>query len=254
MRKKNHIIFVCLAMLASICTSCLNEIENVYNPGPTAAVVRIHGDSAHMMANTRYGWLYDKKLTSFSDGKCLLLDFRYDPNSEENKEAGKRGYYTVQIQGNMAVTQKNAEALKRDPSRLLPNEQAILYAVNPNDKELSIYLENYLFLPSVCVSTRSQVLDWRLTYDPYQVPVYEDQKAIYSLVLQTVATTGPLEGAKLEAIPALNAFNLSKFVQDMRDRGGRESDLYVQIRYVDQINPLDSTQFTWAITDPLLLK
>ena len=53
MRYKNLIGFVWVAVFMSLFTSCLKDINNVYNPGTTAAVVRQHGDSALMMANTR---------------------------------------------------------------------------------------------------------------------------------------------------------------------------------------------------------
>lgn len=39
----------------------------------------------------------------------------------------------------------------------------------------------------------------------------------------------------------------------MREQGGRDADMYVRIHYIDQINPKDSTQFTWGVTDPLLI-
>ena len=38
-----------------------------------------------------------------------------------------------------------------------------------------------------------------------------------------------------------------------REQGGRDADMYVRIHYIDQINPKDSTQFTWGVTDPLLI-
>ena len=57
MRYKNLIGFVWVAVFMSLFTSCLKDINNVYNPGTTAAVVRQHGDSALMMANTRFGWI-----------------------------------------------------------------------------------------------------------------------------------------------------------------------------------------------------
>ena len=53
MRYKNLIGFVWVAVIMGLFTSCLKDINNVYNPGTTAAVVRQHGDSALMMANTR---------------------------------------------------------------------------------------------------------------------------------------------------------------------------------------------------------
>ena len=88
MRYKNLIGFVWVAVIVSLFTSCLKDINNVYNPGTTAAVVRQHGDSALMMANTRFGWIYATKLSSYSEGKCLLVSFDY---------AGKYGCGTKRV-------------------------------------------------------------------------------------------------------------------------------------------------------------
>ena len=45
----------------------------------------------------------------------------------------------------------------------------------------------------------------------------------------------------------------NQFIPYMREQGGRDADMYVRIHYIDQINPKDSTQFTWGVTDPLLI-
>ena len=224
MRYKNLIGFVWVAVIMSLFTSCLKDINNVYNPGTTAAVVRQHGDSALMMANTRFGWIYSTKLSSYSEGKCLLVSFDYDPSLPENTGAEQKGYYTVTI-----------------------------LAVNPNDSVLYVKLEDYLFLPSACWTTKDRALNWQLTYDPTQQPVVENRKSIYSLYLRAAATTGKPEDKAEEAIAVINAFNLGNFIKDMREQGGRDADMYVRIHYIDQINPKDSTQFTWGVTDPLLI-
>lgn len=113
MRYKNLIGFVWVAVFMSLFTSCLKDINNVYNPGTTAAVVRQHGDSALMMANTRFGWIYSTKLSSCSEGKCLLVSFDYDPSLPENTNAEQKGYYTVTIQGKPLLTSKTLRALLR---------------------------------------------------------------------------------------------------------------------------------------------
>ena len=70
---------------------------------------------------------------------------------------------------------------------------------------------------------------------------------------RAAATTGKPEDKAEEAIAVINAFNLANFIKDMREQGGRDADMYVRIHYIDQINPKDSTQFTWGVTDPLLI-
>ncbi len=51
----------------------------------------------------------------------------------------------------------------------------------------------------------------------------------------------------------LSRLSMANFIKDMREQGGRDADMYVRIHYIDQINPKDSTQFTWGVTDPLLI-
>lgn len=252
MRCKNLIGFVWGAVIASLFTSCLQDINNVYDPGTTAAVVRQHGDSAFMMANTRFGWIYSTELSAYSEGKCLLVSFDYDPSLPENTDAEQKGYYTVTLRGETPVSQFNAESPLTDTRELLTNEQPVL-AVNPNDSVLYVKLEDYLFLPSACWTTTDRTLNWQLTYDPDQEGVVEDRKLIYSLYLRATATTGKPEDKEEGAVAVINAFNLARFIEDMREQGGRDADMYVRIYYVNQINPSDSTRFTWGVTDPLLI-
>ena len=84
-------------------------------------------------------------------------------------------------------------------------------------------------------------------------PVNKFNAIDFSLYLRAAATTGKPEDKAEEAIAVINAFNLGNFIKDMREQGGRDADMYVRIHYIDQINPKDSTQFTWGVTDPLLI-
>ena len=234
--------------------SCLDEIQNVYNPGDTVAVVRQHGDSAFMMADTPYGWIYAEDFSSYSEGKCLRVNFEYDPNLPENSGASRQSYYTVKLKGKADVPQRSAETPRTDTGRLLPNEQPVLAAVSPLDSSFYVRIGSYLFLPSICQTGGKQSLEWQLTYDATQLPVVEDRKAIYSLYLRARATAGRSEGEKVVNVLSLNAFDLSRFISSMREQGGRDANMYIRIHYVDRINPLDSTQFTWGMTNPLLIE
>ena len=88
---------------------------------------------------------------------------------------------------------------------------------------LYVKLEDYLFLPSACWTTKDRALNWQLTYDPTQQPVVENRKSIYSLYLRAAATTGKPEDKAEEAIAVINAFNLGNFIKDMREQGGRDA-------------------------------
>lgn len=253
MRYRKTIGFVWAVVIVSLFTSCLKDINNVYNPGTTVAVTRQYGDSALMMATTRFGMIYATRFSSFSEGKCLLVSFDYDPSLPENTDAEQRGYYTVTSRGETSVSQQDAVSPLTDTGKLLANEQPVIYAVNPNDSVLYIKLEDYLFLPSVCWTTADRALEWQLTYDPAQLPVVDDRRTIYSLYLRVTATTGKPEDKTEEPVATINAFNLANFMDDMQERGGRDADMYIRIHYVNQINANDSTQFTWGVTDPLFI-
>ncbi len=235
-------------------TSCLEDIGNVYNPGYTPAVVREHGDSTWMMAVTRYGWIYSEDLSSYSEGKCLLVSFDYDPNLPENGNAEGAGYYTVTLRDEVSVSQSRAQSPLTDIGRLLPNEQPIPWAVNPADSMFCVLLDNYLFLPSVCRTTEGRTLEWQLTYDPAQRPEIEDKRTVYSLYLRVAATTGKPEEEEEMPYAYINAFDLSGFIDMVRAGGDREADMYVRLHYVNQINPEDSTRFAWGVTEPLFIK
>lgn len=239
-----------VALFVSICSSCLHDIDSVYNPGISVAVMRHHGDSAMMMANTRFGWLYAPTFSSHSDGQCYLLDFIYDPNLPENKDAEEKGFYTVEIKGEKVVDRHEIIEKQTEESKLLSNEQAVL-AVNPNDSALFVMLEKYLFLPSACLTTEGRSLDWQMTYDLRKSVTAENKKSVYALYLRVVATNEKPEGVEVKPLPFLNAFDLTNVVRDIKEQTGRESDTYIQIHYVNWINPSDSAHFEWQKTEPL---
>lgn len=243
-----------VVMAMGLFSSCLKDVNSVFNPGLTPAVTRQYGDSALMMASTRFGIVYATKLSSYSQGKCLLINFDYDANTLENKDAEQRGYYSVNIVGDEAVNQQEAIKPLTAIDKLLTNEQPVPFAVSPDYPDFYINLENFLFLPSIYLSTAQQTVNWQLSYDPTQKPIVEDLKSIYSLYLRAFATTGRAAESEEKLIMSVNAFNLSNFIKDIKAQGGREADMYVQIHYVNQINPQDSTQFTWGATNPLFIK
>lgn len=244
--------FVLAVILIGIFSSCLKEINQVYNPGVAVGVVRQHGDSSRMMANTRFGWIYADDQSSFSEGKCLLLSFDYDPSLPENEKAEDKGYYTVTLRNKESVPQQVASRTLKDTNSLLSNELPVL-AFNPNDSALYIYLEGYLFLPSVCLKSSKQTVSWDLCYDPSQKPEVVDMKSIYDVYLRASANSSMEEGGKAEPQAVINAFDISGFISDMRNNGTRESDMYIRINYVEGINPNDSAQFSWAVTEPLFI-
>lgn len=259
MRRAFVLCLIAMMAIMGLSTSCLKEFDSVYSPGLTAAVCRelevdstlFEGDSVVMMATTRFGWVYEEGLSAYSNGKCLLLDFTYDPNLPENEGAEGKGYYTVTIRNEVSVPQSSARTPLTATDRLLTNEQPVAYAVSPVDTALFMRLDDFLFIPSVCLTTSGQTLNWELTYDPDQQATVEERRTIYALYLRATATTGRAEDATETLVSEINAFDLSGFIDDIQARGGREADTYIQIHYINQINPMDSAQFAWGVTDPL---
>ena len=67
----------------------------------------------------------------------------------------------------------------------------------------------------------------------------EDRRTIYALYLRATATAGRAEDATETLVSEINAFDLSGFIDDIQARGGREADTYIQIHYINQINPME---------------
>ena len=251
MGQRKWIVWGLVVVIGSLFASCLEEYTGVYNPGITPAVVRIHGDSSLTMAVTRYGWIYASTFSSYSTGKCLLVSFEYDPSDEDNVNASEEGYYTVTVESKTAVDQSTASSPVTDTSTLLTYEQPIVYPMYTGDSVYCLKLDDYFFLPSVCLTTSSQTLTWEMTYDASQQPETVDGHSVYSLYLRVSASTEKDEDDDYVYLSDLQAYDLSDFMDDMGL--SRSEDMYVRIHYVNWINASDSTQFTWDVSDPILV-
>lgn len=237
---------IMLCGLVVLLSSCLHEISTTYAPGPVAAVIQEHGDSAFVMANTRLGWLYDSRLSSHLPGECLLLNFTYDPAENEQSEA--LGYYAVSVTG-----QQNVERLAVSTSvpaidRLLTGEQPVADAVSPLDSTLCVQLDDCLFLPVVSWTNQPNNLQWQLSFSPEQQPEVSEGKRIYPLFLRVTAT-GESSESEPDYAASLYAFDISV----LRQAWGGTGERYVKLYYVNGINPSDSTVFTWGVTEPIAI-
>lgn len=238
--------YIVLCGLVALLSSCLHEISNTYAPGPVAAVIQVHGDSAFVMVNTRLGWIYDSRLSSHLPGECLLLDFTYDPAENERSEA--LGYYYVSVTGKQTVERLTVSPTVPPTDRLLAGEQLVADAVSPLDSSLCVQLDDYLFLPAVCWTNRPNDLRWQLCFSPGQQPEVSEGKRIYPLFLRVTAE-GEASGSDPDYAVSLHAFDISA----LRQVGGGADDCFVKVYYVNGINPLDSTAFTWGVTEPIAI-
>lgn len=238
--------YLILCGLVTLLSSCLHEISSTYTPGPVAAVVQVHGDSAFVMANTRLGWVYDSRLSSHLPGECLLLNFTYDPTENEQSEA--LGYYYVSVTGKQAVERLALSSSVPATDRLLTGEQPVAYAVSPLDSTFCIQLEDYLFLPSICWTNQPNNLQWQLSFSPGQQPEVSEGKRIYPLFLRVTAA-GEVSGSEPDYAASLHAFDIAA----LRQAWGGTGECYVKLYYVNGINPADSTAFTWGVTEPIAI-
>lgn len=242
--------------LSALLTSCLKDVNSVFNPGETPAVTQTLADG-RMVANTRYGLVYADGLSSNNSGKCLLIDFTYDASDPEMMNVDGNGYYTVRLQNQVSVDQQTIKSELTDPTILLPNEQPVTYGLSPleaNQRYLDC-LNGYLFLPSEYISTEAQQVEWELSYDPKAAPSTVDDKRVYPVYLRAAATSGRSEGAQDTTLVTLNAFQLDPLLQTIESQGGSTArGIYIAIHYINRINAQDSTQFAWETTEPLQIK
>lgn len=243
-------IFVC-----SLC-SCLKDVNSVFNPGETPAVVRRDRSSDLIVADTRYGAIYSTRLNSNAEGKCLLVEFTYDASNAENMNVEQNGYYTVNLLNQTSVYQTDIKSEGAARTSLLSNEQPVLEAVVTGEEALFTCIDNYLFLPSAYLTTTSQRVNWELAYDPHPSAVVVDNIKTYPLYLRAWATTGRAEEALDTALVAVNAFQIESFVQAVREQGewDEREGLYVILNYINYIDARDSTRYEWARTRPLQIK
>lgn len=241
--------------VSTLLTSCLKEVNNVFNPGATPAVTQTLADGT-MVANTRYGLVYAGGLSSNNSGKCLLVDFTYDASDPEMMNVKGNGYYTVRLQNQQPVDQQDIKPELTDPGSLLPNEQPVMYGISPVEENQTYFdfINGYLFLPSEYISTESQRVEWEMSYDPTAAPSQVDGKPVYNLYLRATAASGRTEGAEEVGLVTLNAFNLAPLMETSGHAAGTREELYIAIHYINRINALDSAQFAWAVTEPLHLK
>lgn len=248
--------YILYGALVCLFTSCLKDVNSVFNPGETPAVVRRDALSGLIVADTRYGAIYSEKLNSNTEGKCLLVDFTYDATNAENMNVEQNGYYTVNLQNQISVSQTNIKEGNSPFTSLLPNEQPILAPVTPGADALFACINNNLFLPSAYLTTLKQTVKWELSYEPNPSPVIVNDLKAYPLYLRAWATGGRAEEALDTVLVAENAFQIESFVQALRQQGGWEEreGLYVVLNYINYIDSKDSTRYEWGATEPLQIK
>lgn len=236
-------------------TSCLNEVNTAFAPGEIPAVTK--SVNGVMVANTRYGLIYDKGLSSNASGQCLVVDFTYNRGNPETMNVEGNGYYTVQIAHQTQVNQQAVQAEAIQKEQLLPDELPLPYALSPLPDTQTYFdiIDNYLFLPSLYVSKGNTSAAWHLSFNPEEKPVEVDGRQVYPLYLRAVAQEAQQPDAEEEVYFALNAFQLDPWFDSLRNRGvSIERGLFVAIHYINAINAADSTQFSWAVTEPLQVK
>lgn len=248
--------YVLYGVFLCVFTSCLKDVNSVFNPGETPAVVRRDAPSGLIVADTRYGAIYSDKLNSNTEGKCLLVDFTYDAANAENMNVEENGYYIVNLQNQVTVNQSDIKEEKSPVTSLIPNEQPVLAPVSPGGEALFACINNNLFLPSAYLTTLGQTVEWELSYEPKPAPVIVDNIKVYPLYLRAWATAGRTEEAKDTALVTVNAFQIESFVQALRGQGDwdEREGLYIVLNYINYIDSQDSTRYEWGVTEPLQIK
>ncbi len=240
-----------LVMLSVLFVSCTKESDPTYDVGLVPAVVTNYmNDTTHIMvASTSYGKLYATTFSSYSAGKCLLVDFSYQPKQYGNSKVGENGYYTVSVVGTTAVDQYTALSSLSDTTKLLSNELPVVAPVYSGYAHYFTCLEGFLFFPSVYLTTLAQTSSWQLSYST--TAKNESVGSVYNFYLRSSASAAPDSAATDTLLLDVNAFNINDFITKA---GITADEFYARIHYVYRINASDSSDFTWRETDPILIK
>lgn len=247
---------LCLCGAALLCAACLDEVNTVYNPGDTPAVTRRAADG-NMVADTRYGTVYDSRLGSNNSGTCLLLDFTYHADDPAQMDTAATGYYQVYLQNQVAVNQQELQTPLTATGSLLPNELPIEYAVSDyaGNRRYIAFIGGYLFLPTQYRSGVGQSVRWELSYDPEAGMEETGGVRAYPLYLRAHATAPREAGVQDTSLVVLNAFHLAPLLQQAATGGeGASRELYVAIHYITNIDAADSSRFVWTVADPLQIQ
>ena len=238
-------------MLLVLLGSCTKESDPTYDAGMVPAVVTnyLNDSTTIMVASTAYGKLYATSFSSYSAGKCILVDFTYQPKQYGNGSVGTNGYFTVSVAGTASVDQYTALPSPVDTTTLLSNELPVVAPVYSAYSHYFTCLEGYLFFPSVYLTTLAQTSTWMLYYDTGGKD--ESVGHVYDFYLRSNASAAPDSAASDTLLLDVNAFNINDFIT----KAGITSDeFYARIHYIYRINAADSSDFMWQQTDPVLIK
>lgn len=246
--------------------SCLEDIENQYNPGTMPAVTCVYGDSAFLMLKTPLGMVYDESLSSRQEGECLLASFTYNPADPMNKDASSRGYYYVEMAGTTSLERLGTSSGLTDTTRLLANEVAVMPTAAIDFDDYFVCLNHFLFMPVVYMTLPGARMSWELSYDPAQSPVVENRLPVYSLYLRGTMVDesqgateegtedGGSEGEEVEPESASDVivFDLGAFLSDIEAHGAQSSGINVRIHFMEGADS-GTAGLRWGMTNSLLV-
>ncbi|WP_102408139.1 hypothetical protein [Parabacteroides bouchesdurhonensis] len=253
--KKRGILGIAAASALLLLTSCLGDSNNEQTLSAIPGVVSVSKDYKTIVETAAGVNIYSPNLdlAGYTSGDCVLASFTINFDDAQNANAATNGYYYVALNATPEKVDKwYVNPTIGDTTKLMDKEQPV---ASPIDTRYGgAYLKGILFLYSDFSFLNKQETRWTLSYDANQVPTTENGKQIYSIFLRASVITEGSAPTKSEVV--VNAFEaktmIDLFNSQQKSLGNKE--YYVTINYVKEINKDDPTKFTWASTDPTLMK
>jgi hypothetical protein len=249
---KNLFLSGCIAASLFTLTSCLDEGSDVVS-STTVGVVRFDMKNAKLVIDA-YGFgayaFYDPQLATqtFMEGDCVLFNYSVDRGSAENANVETTGLYYGTLNGIEAIRSYPANYNGFvDTTALLPNEQAIAYAIDMSAG--CQFVSNRLFVSSDLTIKTDQKNNWMLYCDMenWLSKDANSNKNVYSFFLRTTITSEGISPEKNVAV--INAFEMRNFWSNIQqsEKTAGNAEAILRFNYIKKIES-DGT-LVWDYSD-----
>ena len=234
------------AISALLLTSCLGDSDNTQDWYDIPAVVRYEGGKN--VAYTAVYKIYASGLSSYTDGQCIWVSYRYDSGEAGDEEANGYSMVTL-LETPTAINKGGFTMVPTDTTKLLPKEILIDQAVGSYQYHYLAYLEGYLFFASTFTGLTNQQNSWELSFDPNQTPTTGvDSNGnpinVYTMVVRAREQYTGIAPEKNDH--NLNAYYVENTINTLNEveKSQNKKAYGLNIKFLNKLSQ-DSTVLTW---------